>query len=74
MISEIVCPEFYVDEWLKMTPQYTEAKGTEFELSADDGVCRLLKSERDEFGGTVLICRCGMRFKPVDGKHVELAK
>jgi hypothetical protein len=72
MITEIVCPEFYVEQWRSEGGRLTEAPGTQFELSADDGVCRLLKTLRDEHGSTIFVCRCGMQFTAADGKHVEV--
>jgi hypothetical protein len=72
-MNEIVCPDFYVDEWRKLGRPGSKDDG-EFYFAADDGLCRLMKSERDEFGGTVLICRCGIKFKPADGQHVEIRK
>lgn len=72
MITEIVCPEFYVDTWAAEGRKRTDVAGSEFHNAADDGVCRLIKSERDEFGGVWLVCRCSMKFKPADGKQVEL--
>lgn len=71
MISELVCPNFYVDRWRDEGRSHTRAAGEEFEDAADDGVCRVRKTERDEHGIT-FICRCGMRFKAADAKHVEV--
>lgn len=71
MITELVCPDFYVDEWERLgRPRSKEDPGTEFAVAADDGVCRVMKTERDASGGTVLVCRCGMWFSAADAKQV----
>lgn len=72
MISEIVCPNFYGEQWLEEGRRFTEIPNIEFERAADDGVCRVLKSILDENGVTLLVCRCGIKFKPSDGKLVAV--
>lgn len=69
---EIVCPGFYIDSWEREGRLFTDVPGIEFERAADDGVCRLLKSERGEHDSVEFVCRCGRRFKAADGKQIEL--
>lgn len=71
MITELVCPEFYVDEWLREGRCFTYAVDTEFEYAADDGVCRIKETTRDDFG-VLFICRCGVKFRAADAKQIEV--
>ena len=76
MITELVCPQFYVEEWEREGRRFTELtvvrdKPVEFQRAADDGVCRLLWTERSDSGPT-FVCRCGVKFKAADAKQVEL--
>lgn len=76
VIRELVCPEFYVDTWASEGHLRTEDEGGEFRIAADDGVCRLMKSELAEDAvhesGRSFICRCGVRFLEHEGKTVVL--
>ena len=72
---ELVCPAFYIDTWHIEGRRFSAIDNdpkVEFKSAADDGVCRLLRTERGEFGGTVYVCRCGMKFKAADAKRIGL--
>lgn len=71
--GEIVCPEFYVDEWevegRKRTflPEFPE-----FPNAADDGVCRLKSCDRGTDGVWRFNCRCGRRFELSEAKTLKV--
>lgn len=69
-MEELVCPEFYVDEW-KAAGSKTSADldNAQFPVAADDGVCRLVKSE-----GDLLWCRCGQIFWRLEAQRVPVAR
>lgn len=76
MITELVCPEFYIDTWEKEGRKYTtinDAK-VEFHKAADDGTCRLMRTQRviEEVPQLYFVCRCGRTFKSQDAKHLEV--
>ncbi len=74
-MSELVCPNFYADEWRKLgRPCSQIATCAEFPIAADDGVCRVMKTKRDEDGGLLLVCRCGIEFSQEQAQRIEVAR
>lgn len=73
---ELVCPEFYVDEWQREGARYTEEDNDEYPFAADDGVCRIEETVTNDGTdeGTLFRCRCGMLFSKVEAQRVPVRR
>lgn len=69
-MSELVCPDFYVDEWVKEGRYSSVDPGNvKFPLAPDDGMCRVVDHDPVL---DVFTCRCGRTFGRFEAEHVPV--